>query len=164
MNEIIIYRPYRSYAWFLPFIIPVGVLAFVAAGYCFPHGGSSIFWTAIGIVCTWLTKVFYDSSNVVVAFEQEGLRIIGGRYNDYRYVLWDNVSNAYYVRNSRGFLFLVLSPKALSPKEAKNLANRGAHSSKMCIDNVVVIHIDDLQNASQIKERIVHKVFHVDVY
>lgn len=117
MNNIYTYRPYRSLAWFLPFVIPVEILAFVATGYCFPYIRVSIFCVAIGIVCTYLTKVFYDSSNIIVVFEQEGLRIVGGRYNDYRYLLWEEVSNAYYVRTFRGFLFVVLSPKALSPKE-----------------------------------------------
>lgn len=164
MNNICTYRPYRSHAWFLPFVIPVAMLAFVAAGYCFPYVGVGVFWVAIGIVCTYLTKALYDSSNISVVFEQEGLRIVGGSYNDYRYLLWEEVSNAYYVRNFRGFLFLVLSPKALDSKAAKKLINRGANLSKICIDDVVVIHIDDLQNVSQIKELIDSHVVQVDTY
>lgn len=164
MNNICTYRPYRSHAWFLPFVIPVAMLAFVAAGYCFPYVGVGVFWVAIGIVCTYLTKVLYDSSNISVVFEQEGLRIVGGSYNDYRYLLWEEVSNAYYVRNFRGFLFLVLSPKVLDSKAAKKLINRGANLSKICIDDVVVIHIDDLQNVSQIKELIDSHVVQVDTY
>lgn len=164
MKDTIIYRPYRSHAWFIPFTIPVGMLAFVAAGYCFPYVRFSIFWVAIGVVCAYLTKVFFDSSNIAVVFEQEGLRIVGGSYKDYRYLLWEEVSNACYVRNFRGFLFLVLSPKAISPKEAKYFAKRGANLSKICIDDVVVIHIDMLQDVSQIKELIANHVAHVDTY
>ena len=164
MNNICTYRPYRSHAWFLPFVIPVAMLAFMAAGYCFPYVGTVVFCVAIGIVCTYLTKVLYDSSNIAVVFEQEGLRIVGDSYKDYRYLLWEEVSNAYYVRNFRGFLFLVLSPKVLDPKEAKKLTNRGANLSKVCIDDVVVIHIDDLQNVSEIKELIDNHVVQIDTY
>lgn len=165
MNDTIFYRPYRSHVWFLSFTMPVGMLAFVAAGYCLPYWGFRVLILAtIGIACAWLTKWLYDSSNSAVFFEQKGIRIIGGSYKDYQYVLWEEVQFAYYVRNYKGHLFLVLSPKALSPKKAKKLANRGANSSKICIDYVVVIYIDDLQNASQIKEQIVHNVLHVDDY
>ena len=164
MNNIYIYRPYRSHAWFLPFIIPVAMLAFVAAGYCFPYIGVGVFCAIIGIVCTYLAKVLYDSSRIAVVFEQEGLRIIGSSYNDYRHLLWKEVSNAYYVRSFRGFLFLILSPKVLDHKEAKKLTKRGANSSKICIDDVIVIHIDDLQNVSQIKELIDNHVTQVETY
>ncbi len=164
MNNIYTYRPYRSHVWFLPIVIPVAMLSFTAAGYCFPYVGVGVFCVAIGIVCTYLTKVLYDSSNMAVVFEQKGLRIVGGSYNDYRYLLWEEVSNAYYVRNFRGFLFLVISPKVLGPQEAKKLANRGANLSKICIDDVIVIHIDYLQNVSQIKELIDSHVLQVDTY
>lgn len=165
MNDTIIYRPYRSHAWPLPFTIPVGMLAFMAAGYCLPFLGFRVLvLVAIGIACTWLTKVLYDSSNIAVYLEQEGLRIIGGSYNDYRYALWEELSYAYYVRSFKGHLFLVLSPKALSSKEAKNLANRGANSSRICIDYAVVIYIDILQNTSQLKELIDNHILHVSSY
>lgn len=164
MKDTIVYRPWRSYAWFLPFTIPVGMLALVAAGYCLPYSGYGVLVLAtIGIGHTWLTKVLYDSSNLAVAFEQKGLRILGGSYKDYRYILWEEVPYAYYVRNYRGNLFLVLSPKALSPDEAKKLAKRGG-ASKICIDYAVVISIDPSQDTSQIKRQIVHNVLHVDAY
>lgn len=166
MKDTIVYRPYRSHAWFLPFTIPVGMLAFIFAGYCLPFWGFyAIVPVAIGIACTWLTKVLYDYSRVAVFFEQEGLRVIGSSYNDYRYVLWEELSYAYYVRSFKGHLFAVLSPKALSPKEAKKLANRGANSTRICIDDTVVIHLEDiLQDGLQIKEFIENHVAHMDTY
>lgn len=164
MNNTYSYRPYRSHTCFLRFVIPVAMLAFFAAGYCFQYVGVCVFFTVIGLVCTYLTKMLYDSSNMAVVFEKEGLRTIGSSYKDYRHFLWEEVLNAYYVRNFRGFLFLVISPKALKPKEAKFFANKGANLSKICIDDVAVIYIDDLQNVSQIKEIIDTHVAHVDSY
>lgn len=142
MKDTIIYRPCRSYAWFIPFTILIGMLAFFAAGYCLPFWGFNVIVpVAMGIACTWLTKVLYDCSNIAIFFEQEGLRIIGSSYNDYRYVLWEELSCAYYVTSYKGHLFVVLSQKALSPKEAKKLANRGANSHKTSVDDAVVIYL-----------------------
>lgn len=165
MNDITIYRPYKAHAWTLPFTVTIGLFAFVATGYCVPYWEYNVFILAvIGVVCAWLTKFLYDSSNLTVIFEQQGLRTIAGRYDDYRYVLWEELSYAYYVRSFKGHLFLVLSPNALSPKEAKHFANRGANSSRICIDSVLVIYIDIFQDASKIKEIIDNHVMHVDTY
>lgn len=165
MNDTIIYCPYRSHAWFVPFTIVIEIFAFAAVGYCIPYGGSVVFLlVAIGIASIWLTRVLYDSSNIAVFFEPEGLRITGGRYSDYRYVHWEELPYAYYTRSYKGHLFLVLSPKALSKKQVKFFANKGASSSRICIDFVVIIHIDVLQNSSMLKEIIGNQVLHVDTY
>lgn len=165
MNDCIIYRPYKSYVWALPFTVSVGLFAFVAAGYCILHFECTVFILAvIGIMCTWLTKILYDSSNLAMIFEQQGLRAIGCRYTDYRYVPWDELPYAYYVRSFKGHLFLVLSPNLLSPKEAKHVANRGANLSRICIGGVWVIYLDIFQNVSQIKELIDNHVVYVDAY
>ena len=165
MNNTIIYRPYKTQTWLLFFTIPIEILTFVGAGYCLPLSGVSVLClTGIGIASIWLTKVLYDSSKRAVFFEQKGLRIIGGSYFDYRYVPWGELAYAYYARNYKGHLFLVLSPNALSTREVKRFANQGATSSRIFIDYVVVIYIDILQDVSQIKELIDNHVVHVDTY
>ena len=178
MNDITIYRPYKVHAWTLPFTVTVGVFAFVATGYCVPYWGYNVLILAvIGIVCAWLTKVFYDTSNLTVIFEQHGLRTIASRYDDCRYVLWEELLYAYYVRGYKGLLTFLngltsrykfwagrVSSNALSPKEAKRFANRGANSSRICIDSVFVIYIDIFQDASQLRELIENHVVHIDTY
>ena len=162
MNDIIIYRPYRSLGWFLFFTVPAGILTLGAAGYCLQYGGLIfIIFVIVGIAYIWVNKVLYDAWNIAVVFEQDGLRIVGGRFKDYQHILWKEVPYAYYVRNYKGHLFLELSPKALNPKEAKRIANRNSHLNKICKDSVVVIYIDNLQNTSHILELIVNYVVHV---
>ena len=59
MNDTFIYRPYKSHAWTLPFTTSVGLLAFVAAGYCVPYWGYNVLiLAAVDIVCAWLTNSF----------------------------------------------------------------------------------------------------------
>lgn len=165
MNNITIYRPYKVHARILPFTVTVGVFAFIAMGYCIPYWEFGVsLWVVMGVGCIWLTKVLYDTSNLTVIFEQQGLRIVEGRYNNYRYVLWEELLYAYYVRNFKGHLFLVLSTNALSPKEAKRFANIAATSSRICIDDVLVIYINFFQEVSQIKELINSHIIHIDTY
>ena len=154
MHDTIIYRPYRSHGWFVPFAIAAQILSFAAAGFCIPNIGLFVLFFAMGALAAYLAKVLYDSANIVVFFEQEGLRIAGGRYKNYRYFPWEGFSYVYYIRSFRGHLFVVLSPKELSPKEGKNFVRRGANLSRICIDSVVVIHMDVLQNTAQLKELI----------
>ncbi len=162
MKDIILYRPYRSHQWFVPVTMGFAILAFVTVGYCLPDMELiALLFVALGIGSVWLTKVLYDTSHIVIFFEQEGLRMMGGKYKDYRYVRWEELPYAYYANSYKGHLFLVLSHEALSPKQAKIFANRGANSSRICVDSVVVIHLDALQNVEQLKEMIDNRVLNV---
>ena len=165
MNDAIVYRPYKAQTWPLVFTLPVGILAFVGAGYYLPFSGVSVLClSGIGVACIWLSKVLYDSSKKAVIFEQNGLRIIGGSYFDYRYIPWGELKYGYYTRNYKGHLFVVLSPNVLNSKEAKCFANQGANSSRIFIDYVVVIYLDVLQDVTQIKKLIASHLVQIDTY
>ena len=153
MNDTIIYYPYRSHKWFLFVTIPVGMLSFVLVGYGLPYWRLGVFFFgATGIACVWLTKTLYDSSNIAIFFEREGLRIVGRIHKDYRYVLWEQLSYVCYVKNFKGHLFFVLSSRALEDKETKRIVNRAAIFSKICVDDAIVVHMDVIQNTSSVKE------------
>ena len=153
MNESICYRPYRSHGWFLFFEIACAVFCWILAGVSLPEAGyAAVIFSVLGLVCGWLVKILYDSSNITVLFEAEGLRITGGRHRDYRHIPWEKLPYAYTARSFKGFPFLVLSPRVLNPEAAKRLANRGANSMRICVDGAVVIHLDQLQDLSGIKE------------
>lgn len=165
MHNAIVYRPYKAQSWPLAFTLPVGILAFLGAGYCFSFSGVSVLCLiGVGLACIWLTKVLYDSSKKAVIFEQNGLRIIGGSYFDYRYISWGELMYGCYTRNYKGHLFLLLSPNVLNAKEAKRFANQGANSSRIYIDDVVVIYLDVLQDVAQIKKLIDSHLSQVDTY
>ena len=167
MNNITVYRPYKSQTWPLIFTLPVGILAFVGAGYCLSLSIiTALCLTAVGIVCIWLTKVIYDSSKRAIIFEEMGLRIIGGSYFDYRYIPWEKLTYGCYVRNYKRHLFLLLSPNEFNANEAKRFANKGANSSHIFVDNVVVIYLDVLQNqeVEDIKEYIDSHLARIDTY
>ena len=151
MNDMIVYHPYKMQTWLLVFIIPIGTLAFLGAGYCLTFSGSmALCLVGIGILCTWLAKILYVSSGISVILEQNGLHIISGSCRDCRNIPWKKLPYSYHTTNYKGHMFLVLSPNVLSPKDVKRFANREAILSRVCIDNVVVIYIDRFQNVSEL--------------
>jgi len=163
--DVITYRPHKSYAYFTPFALTIALILFLTAGYYLPHMRyTGIILMLFGILSLWLTKSLYDSSNIVILFEQEGLRITGGKAKNYQYLLWKDITYGCYVRNFKGHLFLVLSPGELNPKIAKRLANIGANLSKICVDSSVVVYIDVTQNTSQLTEMVENHILHISSY
>lgn len=162
MNDVIKYRPNRSNSWFVPFMLICSIIAFVGIGYCLPKIGFPVYFLFVfGIMGFLLAKTLYDSSNIIIIFENEGLRIAGGKHNNYHYTLWEDINYAYYARNFKGHLFLILSPESLSQKQVKHFMNRGANTSRICVDSVMVIHIDELQDITKLRELINNKVLHI---
>lgn len=165
MKDIIIYHPHRSHIWFVPFSVGVGILSFIAAGYSLPRIDFFCFcFLAMGIPCFVLSKILYDSSNIAVFLEQDGLQIAERRNKISQRILWEEVSYAYFTRSYKGYSFVVLSPKALNKKQAQDFTNRGANASRVCVDFVLVIYVDATQDALRLKETIRSNVRYIDEY
>lgn len=165
MSDTIIYHPHQSHGRFVPFTIGVEIFSFVAGGYCLPRIDLFCFcFFGIGIPCLVLSKILYDSSNNAVLLEQDGLRIVEGRSRTFRYILWKEVPYVYFTRSYKGHSFVVLSPKVLNRKQAQAFTNRGANTSRISVDFVVVIHINAAQSASLLKEAISSSAQSIDEY
>jgi len=165
MHSDITYRPFRSHTYFIPFMLGACMITFIAAGFYLPQIGFPLFFLlTLGLLSLFLVKYLYDTANITVIFEQDGLRIIGGKHNNHRYVNWEQFAYAYYARNFKGHFFLVLSPKDMTTELVRHYANRSAVSSSFFIDSVVVIAMDPTQDISPLKELINSKVPHISEY
>ena len=154
MHYKIKHQPNKTESWFVPFTLAIGILGLIGVGYFASVKKPELFFISLfsGAFGLCLTKMLYDSSNIILLFENEGIRIIGRKYSDYRYLPWNEYLHAYYGRALKGHLFLVLSSKELNPIDAKKYINKRNYSSKLYFDDVVVLHIDDyLQNIKPIK-------------
>lgn len=160
MDHPILYRPFHTDKWFVPFVSGAGVLFAVFAGYSLfrPHW-SVLILLLFSFVSFWLAKVLYDHSSILVLFEQDGLRIVGDKRKCHQYFSWNAFEYAYYSRSYKGHLFLVLSPRELDQREVKAYTNRGAISLSLCVDPVVVIYIGT-QLTEMIKDVVDQKVPH----
>lgn len=164
MNDTIKYRPYRSEAWFVPFGILLVIFFLVFSGGCLFQ--SLVIHSAVsfllGILCIWLTKVLYDTSRIVLLFEHEGLRIIGDKHTDHRYIPWSELTHVYYAKTWKGFMFAVLAAEGLDQKATRRYANHAANTGRISVDNVIVFPLDHLQDMSSIKETIASKMQYID--
>ena len=164
MNDRIIYRPYRSLILLLPFSILIAVVNFLMTGLSVPNGDfSSLIFILIGFLALYATKIAYDAAHMVILFDGDGLQIIGRRYKNDSFHLWKDLPYAYGVRNYRGFCFVLLSPRTLSPKEARHNVRRNVNPFKTSVDDYVVISIDDQQNMSHLRELIAGHTMYIDV-
>lgn len=146
------YHPYRSHAWFIPFSTVSGVCAYIASVAALPNCLAAIFLFGIGLLCTVLTRFLYISAQTAIVFESGTLRIAEKGSNLRKYILGNELPFGYYIRNYKGHLFLVLSSEPVDKKRLKGILNQSACQSKVCVDNAIVIYMDDLQDIAQIKE------------
>lgn len=146
------YRPYRSHAWFIPFSAMSGIFAYIVAGAALPSYFVAAAYLGMGLLCTVLTKFLYDSAQTTISFESRTLNIASKKCNPRKFTLGKELAFGYYSRNYKGNLFLVLSPASVDQKQLKKIVNQSANRSKVCIGNVIVIYMDDLQDTARIKE------------
>lgn len=164
MNNTIVYRPHQSDLYFAGAMFVAGILSFAAFGCCLSGFGAVCYiYAGMGSLSLWLAKTLFNSSQLRLLFEQEGIWIVGGK-DDNKFIPWNKYVYAYYVRSYKGHLFLVLSPQVLSLRQAKAFANHGANTSKTCVDNACVIYLKCSAITSRIKELIGYNVLHIDIY
>lgn len=165
MSNTVVYYPYQSDKYFSVATLIVGALSFVAFGHCLTDWvPACYFFGIIGVVALCLSRTLYDSAQICLLFEPEGIRLIGGKYQNCLFVPWNKCMYAYYTQNYKGHLFVILSQHELSSKQTRTLANQSANAYKICVESKYVIHLNYSQTASQIKELINQTVQHINTY
>lgn len=162
MNDLnyIIYRPYRTQLWISLFTLIMAVFTFVFLGVSLTKVGlHTLFLLVSGLVFLFLTKSLYDSSKIILIFDDEGLLIFNDKHNNYRRFNWAYFSTLSYTTNFKGNLFAVLTPDSKTESEIKKLVSHSANSSKVCIDDTVIIAFDPLQKDVFLKDIIEGYVF-----
>lgn len=137
------YRPYQAYriiSW-LFFILAIAFI-FFAGVVIFSNICAGLIILFSGVFFLLVAKWLYDTSNIVIILDMQGLHMIERKCKDSQYYSWETLSCAYYIRNFKNFLFVVLSSEKLSREEARFFVKRCENLSRICIDNVVVFPVD----------------------
>lgn len=162
-NNTIIYRPYRIYKYFIAFTIISAFFFFIA--FCFTLQDFG-FYSFFSLVCCLLdiilTKTLYASSKISIVLDEYGVLIDDHKHCIRKRFSWECFSNAYYQRNFKGHLFLVLSPYKLALNEVKSFVSRSANLSKIDFDEVIVIYINFLQKKSIIEEIVKQHISNIE--
>lgn len=157
------YRPYREYRVLSMFFIMFAILFVVFAGVIiFANVWAGLIFLFSGVFFLLVAKWLYDISGIVIILEQQGLHIVDRKHKDGQYYSWETLSCAYYIRNFKNFLFLILSPKKLSCEEASFFMKRCENSSRVCIDNVVVFRVDLSRDMPQLIDFVNDRVLYID--
>ena len=153
------YRPYREYRVLSMFFIMFAILFVVFAGVIiFANVWAGLIFLFSGVFFLLVAKWLYDISGIVIILEQQGLHIVDRKHKDGQYYSWETLSCAYYIKNFKNVLFLILSPEKLSREEARDLVKRCEKSSRVCMDNAVVFCVnmsrDMLQMIDFVNDRV----------
>lgn len=149
----IIYFPYRTQKYFCPALSVISLLSVFAAGRSFDNGISVnlIFFTMLALASLVCAKCMYDAAKAAVSIGHDGIRSIGAKESNCFYRPWSDIQYGYYSRSYKGHLFLVLARDELSPSEVKQIVNKSAVQSRLCVEDKVIIYIDLLQDTSKLR-------------
>ena len=143
MDNTIIYRPYEDSKWVSLLLLLCTMLCYFWAGYFGFHRFDDliacIICIIVGALSVWMSKRIYDSSRITIRFELKEIRIIDDSYDDYHFIHWENLLCAYYIYNTKGKQYLILSPKECEYNEVKRLVNRLVISEKVYVNNCIII-------------------------
>lgn len=158
----VVYKPYRTHSWFAVFAACTSIILLsVSLWAMFTHMSNDIFALAgllvIGVVSAWLTIILYKTARMTVIFNQTGLTILNRAVKKENYATWEELRYGYLSKNYKGHKFYVISPMMLDKKDLSNYTNKGARTSCMCVNNVVVLFLDPLQDTSAVEEIIQNK-------
>ena len=151
MSNILKYRPWKLYIYFVPFLVFSGLAFIVIASLYFNISLINFCISLLlGALSFVLVKVLYDSYNVVILFSPQVIEITEKKQSKaYKYT---EFLYGYYGRSYKGHLFLVLSNKRIDKKQVKLLCNKSANYSKICFDDTVVIPIGNPNNKNEIEK------------
>ena len=156
MEKHVTYRPFGIYKWFAHFLVFCDICFFVISGYLLTDltDIDFFYFLTMGVVSLILAKYLYDLSCITLSFEVDRILVWRSRSRDVHCILWDNLSFAYYIKNSKGHLFVV-SPQALTREQVKRYIR---HGRKICVDSSLVICIGIIETNHQIREQIDSKI------
>ena len=153
MSNAVKYRPWKLYIYIIPIVIFCGSAFIVIAGLYFSTSLTNFCISLLlGTLSFGLAKVLYDSYKVIILFSPQMIEITEKKHSK-TYNMTEFLYG-YYGRSYKGQLFLVLSNKCIDKKQLKLLCNKSANYSKICVDDNVVIPIDNPKNKDVI-ERII---------
>jgi hypothetical protein len=162
MDDSIVYFPYRVLKYASLFFFLFGLFfTFILGKQTAPiFNLQGLIFVGVVIVCFVIAIYFYVASNYHIIFYNDGLRVFDLKHRNGIYLSWGELRYAYYVRNYRNFIGLVLSPNKLDIKRAKKFFNLDI--TLLLIRNSCVIIPMPLAHPEKIEELIDSKVENVN--
>lgn len=161
-NRNMEYQPCRLCTYIFPFVLVGGIVFFSI--FCITlHEKDiqgAIYSGIFSGLCVFMAKWLYDSAKIIVFFEEDGIRVINDGRTKHFYNSWGNYLCAYYCRDHKGGLLLVLSPNHLDNNQLKHIVKQKEIALKIrtCFDEVIAIGLFGDKDIYRIKEIILQKI------
>ena len=149
---MIVYCPYKSVKYF-PLATGFFALGNMIIVLCsIPYNWKiTTFFSISCIALIYLTKRVYAASKTAIHFDEKGMRLIGDKTGEKEYIPYEEINYLYHLSDGKAYYY-VMATQLYDVKKARRLLNRVADSSKMYVDNAVVIHMDKFQETTEVKK------------
>lgn len=111
--------------------------------------------------CVVLMVLFYHNSKLKILFTQDAIYVKQNKCKESSVYYYADYLYAYYCRDYKARLYLVLSTERKMFKNIKKITNHASCLERTVVGKCVVIFLDNSKNREQIKELIGEKVLNV---
>lgn len=155
----IVYKPYRTHIWFIPFLSCVSIVFFVVPLWnILCYGYESLFLLTFlliaGLMSVLLIIWLYRTAQKKIIFDHNGLKVCSGSRSIKSdcCLAWGDLKYRYLSKSYKGHKFWVISPTNLNEKQVRKYVNRSANTSRIRFEDVVVLFVDPTQDTSKVEE------------
>lgn len=143
-NNIINYRPYKRYIYFIGILVisAVFMVTFLFWGLRKQVEVELDILSVLFLVsiCLFVSFVYmYKDYKLNFVFTDDGISVFKGKKD--RFIPWEEISYAYSTRSFKGCVFLLLSSESVSEKQSKKITNRAVNKSSFLLDDKIVIPV-----------------------
>lgn len=159
MECLLTYYPYQSHKKFLPLLVGGGAFSFALSVYFFHQSNTKdgFFLLLIGFMCIVLINPICDPLKKYIVFDADRMIVHDGKACCME-AIWDLYRYGYHSHSIRGHRFLLISSRELNKDEAEQLCNRSAGRNKIMIDGVIVLFVDPIHDAQDVKEQVLKHI------
>jgi len=145
MKYLFEYYPYRIHRYIIPFVVILfGACLLISFFYFHP-----LFITSV-LLLPWIIKSLYDTIHTKILFYEHGICVYE-RKKATTYT-WEQFRCGYRTTNFKGHHFLLLTSGKLVVKQVRKYTNKGATTSKVSIDNIVVFPVEDSKYTQELDD------------
>ena len=168
-DVILIFKPYRSFAFAAYFAIVMEVFwLLILGGILFNSQQFSIdtllFVLFFAVSTAFLIKMSFDRKKIMIYFTEEGLHLINDGKITWRFVPWNDFTHMYRFIGSK-CSYCVLSPEEKNKKQLKTIIRRIDLQSQITVGDVVAFPLNLAQKnetVTRISEIIIEKHIKVE--
>ena len=140
--EPIVYRPYGFYRLLAWLVISLAIVICLL----------SYYFILPALFLLIPAFFLFRAGKVMIIADKTGIQLLNEKTCSHRYLPWDQLKCYQMTNNMRGHDVILLSTVPLPPSLAKRYANIGYYSTRLWVDNVLIIPLFSAGNTDIIRK------------